>query len=301
MTGLAMRVMVAGVRHRLRSRPARTQATEPGDNRQAALLLLPVTLILLAAFLAPLSFVLFNSIHADGFTLRGFTTLAGSTLFWRVLHTSFDISLTATLCSLLVGYPVALHIARQSPRRRALLIIIVMVPFWTSILVKSFAFTIILGNQGVINQVLVGLFGEAARVKLLFNRTGVIIALTHNLIPYVVFPVLANLLAQDRNLVRAAQLMGAGPVRIFCRITLPLSMPGVMAAGLMAMVISMGMFVTPSLLGGRQDMMIANLVDFYTRQTLDWNKAACIAVVLLVLSMTLAGLLARVRGSDAVI
>ena len=116
-----------------------------------------------------------------------------------------------------------------------------------------------------------------------------------------VFPVLASLVAQDRNLTRAAQLMGAGPVRIFWRITLPLSMPGVIAAALMAMVISMGMFVTPALLGGRSDMMIANLVDYYTRETLDWNMAACIAVVLLALSMLLAGLLARLRGAETVV
>ena len=96
---------------------------------------------------------------------------------------------------------------------------------------------------------MVWLFGETARVKLLFNRVGVIIALTHNMIPYVVFPVLANLLGQDRNLVRAAQLM-VGPVRIFWRITLPLSMPGVVAAALIVMVLSMGMFVTPALLAG---------------------------------------------------
>jgi mannopine transport system permease protein len=293
--------MLSGVRHRLRRPRTASLTMEAGEPGQATLLLLPVILVMLVAFLAPLGFVLFNSIYANALTLRGFRTLAGSTLFWRVLGTSFDISLTTTVCSLLVGYPVALYIARQPPRRRALLLIIVMIPFWTSILVKSFAFTIILGNQGIINQTLVWLFGEAARVKLLFNRAGVIIALTHNMIPYVVFPVLANLLAQDRNLVRAAQLMGAGPVRIFWRITLPLSMPGVVAAGLIVMVLSMGMFVTPALLGGRRDMMIANLVDFYTRETLDWNMAACIAVVLLVLSLTMAGVLARVRRTDALI
>ena len=123
-----------GVRHRLSSPRAASPTIEAGEFRQAALLLLPVILVMLVAFLAPLGFVLFNSIYANALTLRGFRTLAGSTLFWRVLGTSFDISRDYVAVSLLVGYPVALYIARQPPRRRALLLIIVMIPFWTSIL-----------------------------------------------------------------------------------------------------------------------------------------------------------------------
>ena len=269
-----------------------------GDRRQALSLLTPVTALLLAGFVAPLTFVLFRSVYDDGFTLHGFSALAASGLFWRVLGNSFQISLIASVVSLLAGYPVALHLARQPPRRRALLLVLVLVPFWTSILVKSFAFMLILGSEGIVNRLLVAVFGDAARSQLLFNRIGVIVALTHNLVPYVVFPVLASLLAQDRGLARAAQVMGAGPVRIFWRITLPLSMPGVAAALLMAMVISMGVFVIPALLGGRHDIMIANLVDYYTRETLDWNAAASIAVVLLLISTCLTALLTRVRGEE---
>ncbi|MCC6471874.1 MAG: ABC transporter permease [Alphaproteobacteria bacterium] len=272
----------------------------PGSKGDLPILLAPVTALLVLVFFVPLSFVLFYSVYDNGLTAKAFVSLAKSTLFLRVLGTSFDIALSATAVSLLLGYPIALHLARQPPRRRALLMILVLLPFWTSILVKSFAFYIILGNQGIINQALRWVFGEAAAVKLLFNRVGVIVGMSHYLIPFVVFPALASLLAQNPDLRRAAQIMGAGPVRIFLRITLPLSMPGVIAGGLMSMVISLGVFVTPTLLGGKADMMMANLIDFYTRDTLDWNTAAAIAVILLALSGILIAMLSWVRRDDGV-
>lgn len=272
----------------------------PGSRGELPALLAPVVVLLGLVFFLPLCFVIFYSVYDNGWTTKAFVALAGSSLFFRVLGTSFDIALSATLFSILLGYPIALHLARQPPRRRALLMMLVLLPFWTSILVKSFAFYVILGNQGIINQGLRFLFGEAGTVKLLFNRVGVIVGMAHFLIPFVVFPVLASLLAQNPELRRAAQIMGAGPVRIFWRITLPLSMPGVIAGGLMSMVISLGVFVTPALLGGKTDMMMANLIDFYTRDTLDWNSAAAIAVILLSLSMVLIALLSWVRRGEEV-
>src|SRR6266704_2284909 len=134
-----------------------TLRVEAGDAGPALGLLMPVIVIMLAAFFVPLGFVLFYSVYDGGLTLRGFRALTTSALFHRVLWTSFEISLIASAVSLLVGYPVALHLARQSGRARALLLVLVMVPFWTSILVKSFAFTLILGNEGIINRGLVWL------------------------------------------------------------------------------------------------------------------------------------------------
>ncbi|MCC7046819.1 MAG: ABC transporter permease [Alphaproteobacteria bacterium] len=272
----------------------------PGSTGELPLLLAPVATLLVLVFFVPLCFVLYYSVYDNGFTAKAFVSLARSSLFLRVLGTSFDIALQATLFSILLGYPIALHLSRQPPRRRALLMILVLLPFWTSILVKSFAFYVILGNQGIINQGLRWTLGDAATVKMLFNRVGVIVGMAHFLIPFVVFPILASLLAQNPELRRAAQVMGAGPVRIFLRITLPLSMPGVVAGGLISMVISLGVFVTPTLLGGKSDMMMANLIDFYTRDTLDWNGAAAIAAVLLSLSGVLIAMLSWVRRGEDV-
>lgn len=272
----------------------------PGMKGEAFLLLAPVTALLSLVFIVPLCFVLFYSVYDGSFTIKAFVALSKSSLFLRVLGNSFMIALLATAASILVGYPIAMHLSRQPPRQRALLMILVLLPFWTSILVKSFAFYVILGNQGIINQGLRWAFGEAATVKLLFNRVGVVIGMAHYLVPFVVFPVLASLLAQNPNLRKAALIMGAGPLRIFTRITLPLSMPGVFAGGLLSMVITLGVFVTPALLGGKNDMMMASLIDFYTRDTLDWNGAAAIAVILLVLSGILIAILSWVRREETI-
>lgn len=266
--------------------------------RHAALLLMPACLLLLVFFLYPLGVVAWKSIYADGFTLAAYRALFDGPLFSKVLTNTLRVSVIATLLSTLAGYCIAVHIARQTASKRLIFLTLVMVPLWTSVLVKSFSLTVLLGDQGLVNQALVALFGEQARVQLLFNGVGVIIGMINYLLPFTVFPILASLLAVDPLLARAARLMGAGPIRIFLRITLPLTMPGVMAATLMAMTLSLGMFVTPALLGGRQDMMMANLVDLYTRQILDWEGASAIAMVLLAISGAFILMLLKIQSAN---
>jgi putative spermidine/putrescine transport system permease protein len=149
--------------------------------------------------------------------------------------------------------------------------------------------------------VLRALFGEAAGLPLLFNRTGVVIGMLHWLLPFMVFPILVNLLAQGSDLHYAARVMGAGRTRIFFRITLPLSIPGVLAGCVITLVLSLGSFVTPALLGGRRDLMMASLVDFYTRVSLDWGAASAIAVLLLAITGGLILLLSRLPGEHRLI
>ncbi len=260
-------------------------------------LLLPMALLLAAFFVYPLAQTIWQSVYEHGFTARAYENLATSTLFFKVLQTTFVISLTATLVSLLAGYPVALHLSRLEPSRRVPYLVMVMLPFWTSILVKSFALTVILGYDGVINRALSFVFGEPIHIPMVFNRVGAILGMINYLLPFMILSILGSLLAQDANLARAAEVMGASRFTIFRRITLPLSMPGVLAGVLINFTLSIGMYITPALLGGRQDMMMANLIDFYTRQTLDWPLASAIAVVLLVISGVLVAMLGRVRGA----
>ncbi|MDI3381376.1 ABC transporter permease [Xenophilus aerolatus] len=270
--------------------------------RTVVLLLVPVLVLLLAMFAYPLGLVLWTSLHdATGqWSFEAYARLSSSTLFYRVLLNTLEISGWSTLASLVLGYVIALHLARLPPARRTLYLVMVMLPFWTSILVKSFAFSIVLGEQGLINRGLVAAFGEAARSELIFNRTGVVLGMTNFLLPFVVLPVLASLLAQNQSLYRVAQIMGAGPLRVFWSITLPLSLPGAMAGALMALTLSTGMYITPALLGGRKEMMMANLVDFYTRQTLDWAMASAIAILLLLMSAVLIALMLKARGQEGV-
>lgn len=260
--------------------------------------LLPTVAFLCISFVVPLVVLVATSFSEPAWTLKHYAELVSRPLYLLVFRNTLEIAVFSTLFTLLTGYPVAYHLARQSERRRAFLIILVLLPFWTSILVKSFAFTVLLGQNGIINTLLVDLLGPQARLPLLFNRVGVIIGMAHFLLPFMIFSILASLLNQNPDLRKAAEIMGSGPIRIFCRITLPLSMPGVLAGALLCMILSMGMFVTPALLGGRGDIMVSNLVDFHVRETLDWNVAAALAMCLIGVTAVLTVLLSRVRGGQ---
>lgn len=242
----------------------------------------PATVLFIFVLLFPFTYVVSTSFWTEnGPSLSAYQRLLGSSLFQRTLWNTFEISISAAAASLLLGYPIAMHLARQTPRARAVWGVLVLVPFWTSILVKSYAFTVLLGREGLINQWLSAIFFERIELPLLFNRFGVIVGMTNYLIPFIVFPVLASLLAIDRSLYLASEIAGAKPPRIFFQVTLPLSIPGVIAASFSTTVMSLGFFVVPALLGGRKDAMMSNLVDFYTRETLDWNMASAIGVILL--------------------
>ena len=250
----------------------------------------PATVFLFFVLFVPLAYVVYTSFWiAGGPSLSAYQRLLGSELFLRTLWSTFEISISASVASLLLGYPIAMHLAKQTPRKRAIYMVLVLVPFWTSILVKSYAFTVLLGRDGLVNQLLSAAFHSRVQLPMLFNRFGVMVGMTNYLIPFIVFPVLASLLSIDKSLYRASEIMGAKPPRIFFRITLPLSLPGVAAATLSTTVMSMGFFVIPALLGGRKDAMMSNLVDFYTRETMDWNMASAIGVILLAI-VTLAAM-----------
>lgn len=259
----------------------------------------PLTALLTAVLLYPVLLTVWTSLRVNGqFSIDAYAELLTSSLFLKVLSTTIQITFWGTLTSLLIGYPVAMHLAAQPPSRRTAYLILVMLPFWTSILVKSFALTVVFGNQGLINQLLGLISGGQLNIPMMFNRVGVVLGMINFLLPFMILSILSSLLSQDPSLARAAESMGAGPWRIFWRITLPLSMPGVIAGVLINLVLSIGMYITPALLGGRQDMMVANLVDFYTRQTLDWTTASATAVILLLISAALVTLLGRVRGAS---
>src|SRR2546423_453072 len=168
------------------------------DTRTTVLLLLPVCLLLVAFFAWPLALVGWNSIYntaSGALTVHAYAELSTSTLFYRVLANTLQISCVATVVSLVLGYVIALHLSRLDPRRRVPYLVMVMLPFWTSILVKSFAFTVVLGDRGLVNQLLgwltvaAGAADTPLRLEMLFNRVGVIIGMTNYLLPFMVFPI----------------------------------------------------------------------------------------------------------------
>jgi putative spermidine/putrescine transport system permease protein len=258
----------------------------------------PAAILIAGVFIVPLLIVLVQSVTRESFSLEGYQRILSSTLFWRILQTTLEITVSAVLLSLLLGYPIAYFIAQLRPMHRAIALIVVLLPFWTSILVKSFAFIVILGERGIVKAVLAQYFGVELATPLMFSRIGVMIGMVHFLIPFCVFPIINNLLAQPPELRRAALIMGASRRQTFLRVTLPLSLPAIVAGAVMTAVLSIGVFVTPALLGGRRDMMLANLIDYYTREALDWNMAAALSVLLLGVSGALIWILSTVDSLD---
>ena len=255
-----------------------------------------------AIFAVPLAGLFWRSLVnelSSAFSIAVYQKIFTSSLFYKVAWNTLAFIFLGTLFALLMGYPRAYYLSKKPPRIRAMLMILVLIPFWTSILVKSFAFTIILGNSGIINTFLnaVGL----PSFKLLFNRTGVIIGMSNFLIPFMVFPILTSLLSQPPELARAAEIMGATRSYIFFKVTFPLSMPGVMAGTLIVMILSTGVFVLPALLGSRKDMMLANLVDFYTRETLNWQMSSALSVILLLTAGFFALVLSKIPGGSTML
>lgn len=249
--------------------------------RAQAMFMSPAVLAATLIILPPLLYVFYTSVHGPALSLAAYGQVLTSKLFRQTLGTTLIVAGLSSLLSLLLGFVVALHLARQPARRRAFLTVLVLLPFWTSVLVKCFAFTVILGREGVINSMLTWIFGTKIQLPLVLNMVGLLVGMTNFLIPLVVLPVLASLLAIDNAIYRAAAIMGAKPARIFWTVTLPMSLPGLLAGLLSVFVMSLGAFIVPALLGGPQDQMLSSLVAFYNREVLDWQKASAISVVLL--------------------
>jgi putative spermidine/putrescine transport system permease protein len=217
-------------------------------------------------------------------------------VFRAILLRTLWISLVVTGCCLLLGYPLAWLIATAAPRWRAVLLAGVMLPFWTSLVVRTAAWMVLLQREGVANAAL-GLLGLGP-LALLQTRFAVVLAMVHILLPFMVLPLAAALRGLDWRLPRAAESLGAPPWRAFLRVTLPLTLPGIGAGCLLVFIQALGFFVTPALMGGPNDQMLAWFIGFYANRTVNWGLAAALSVLLLAAVALLVGLYARLVGFD---
>ena len=168
-------------------------------------------------------------------------------------------------------------------RRAALLLVGVLLPFWTSLLVRTTAWIVLLQTQGVINDLLVGLgvIGDQQRLTMVYNRTGTLIAMTHVLLPFMVLSLYSVMRTIKPQYLRAAASLGAGPVQAFWRVYWPLSLPGVGAGALLVFIVALGYYITPALVGGRSGQLIANLIAYHMQESLNWGLAAALGAILL--------------------
>ena len=215
-------------------------------------------------------------------------------LFWRTLQ----VSVAVTALCLLLGYPLAFLIAHAPPRRAALLLVAVLLPFWTSLLVRTTAWIVLLQTQGVINDLLVGLrlVGDDRRLELVYNMTGTLIAMTHVLLPFMVLSLYSVMRTINPWYLRAAASLGAGPVQAFRRVYWPLSLPGVGAGSLLVFIMALGYYITPALVGGRSGQLISNLIAYHMQESLNWGLAAALGAILLLCVLLLYVVYDRVVG-----
>ena len=217
-------------------------------------------------------------------------------LFWR----TFVISATVMGLCLLLGYPVAYLLATLPLRSSNLLMIMVLLPFWTSLLVRTTAWIAILQSQGVINDLMVavGITADESRFSLIYNMTGTIIAMTHILLPFMILPLYSVMKTIPPSYMRAARSLGATPTMAFIKVYVPQTIPGIGAGGLLVFILAIGYYITPALVGGQDGQLISNMIAYHMQKSLNWSLAAALGGILLAGVLLLYWIYDRVIGID---
>jgi putative spermidine/putrescine transport system permease protein len=216
-----------------------------------------------------------------------------------MLRTLLVAAMVTVACAV-IGLPYAMLAASLTGWKRSVLLLAVILPLWTSLLVRTAAWFILLQNEGLINRALQAIGLIESPLPLIFNRLGVVIAMTHVLLPFMVLPIYSVILGIPRNLMSAAQSMGAGPVRAFWRVLLPLSLPGLLSGSLLVFMVAIGYYITPALLGGANDQMISSVIAFYATGTANWGLAGALGLILLVVTTVLYTIYGRFSTSPQV-
>ncbi|MCJ7723469.1 MAG: ABC transporter permease [Anaerolineales bacterium] len=279
------------------------------NRRRFVSLIGPPSLYLFLLFLLPLGFMLVYSFRAgisgeahDTFTLDNYRSFLTNSHFHRLLWRSALISLTIAIISSLLAYPLAYYLVFQAGRNRITLMTLLIIPTWTSYLLRIFAWKLILGSSGLLNSLLL-LLGviEKASPILIYSRSAVIVTLIYVWVPFVALPIFAALGRIDRNLLEAAADLGCKPWEAFLRVTLPLSLPGVAAGFFFAFIPTLGEFVTPLLVGGASGQMYGNLIQDQFMRALNWPMGSVMSLAMLVAVLTLVFILTRISSlSDLV-
>ena len=228
------------------------------------------------------------------------TTAGEGAIYRDVLLRTFWVSASVTVICLLLGYPLAYLIATSDAKVSNLLLLLVLLPFWTSLLVRTTAWVVVLQSQGVINSLLtwMHIINPEAPLALIYNRIGVLIAMTHILLPFMVLPIYSVMKGISPVYLRAAASLGARPARAFFRVYLPLSLPGVSAGALLVFILALGYYITPALVGGPRDQMVSYFIAYFASNVVNWGMAAGLSAILLILVLVLYFIYNRLVGID---
>ena len=256
---------------------------------------LPLFLAVLVCFDLPVAAMLLRSLGAPQFSLATYRELFGTPAYVEVIWITVRIALVTTACCVLLGYPLAYWMHALRPRGRLVALTLVLLPFWVSILVRAYAWVVLLGNAGLVNRLAMALGLTSAPMQIIYNEFGVTVGTVNLLLPYFVLPLYAAMLRSDPKLVQAAATLGASGRQIFWRVFFPGTAPACAVGALLVFILTFGFYVTPAVLGGGRVTMVANLLDVMINQLSDLEMAAAIATLLLALILAVQALSAPLR------
>jgi ABC-type spermidine/putrescine transport system permease subunit I len=255
----------------------------------------PAILLILVILVIPVGWLFYVSfIGADGtFSLENYERMLNRKSYLRIFQTTFEVSFLTTGLCILIGYPLAYFIAGLPSRIANLCLITVLLPFWTSLLVRTYAWLVLLQKRGLINEwaISLGLWDEP--IKMVHNMTGTLIGMVHIMLPFLILPVYGAMKAIDRDLMKAASNLGASPRRAFWTVFFPLTLPGLFAGSLMVFILCLGFFVTPAVLGGGKVIMVSMKIVSNIELFVNWGAASALGVVLLVSTMVILWIASR--------
>ncbi|WP_240702542.1 ABC transporter permease [Trinickia terrae] len=252
------------------------------EDRKMLFLLAPALAVIVVLLIVPLGWLSWQSVYHDGvFTLANYRRIFTGTYLDTFLLT-FKLSFIVTGVTLLLGYPVAYFAASCSPRAGSLILGMVVLPFWTSVLVRTYAWLVLLQRTGLVNKTLMSLGIVDTPLQLAYNQLGTVIAMVHILLPFMVLPLYSAMQKIPANLMQAGASLGGSPSHVFLRVFLPLSMSGVLAGVTLVFVLCLGFYITPELMGGGKSIMVSMVVSRNVEIYNSWGAASSVSLVLLV-------------------
>ncbi|HXG28918.1 MAG TPA: ABC transporter permease [Nevskiales bacterium] len=271
------------------------------EQRLLLLLASPALFVIFVLLVIPMGWLFWQSIYGDGFTLEHYRRILTEEVYWSTFALTFRISIIVTLLALLLGYPVA-YVAAALPHRWAMIVLaLVILPFWTSVLVRAYAWLILLQRTGLVNQSLMSLGLTDAPLPLVHNELGTVIATVHILLPFMVLPLYAAMQKIPHELMLAGASLGGTPLHVFLRVFLPLSLSGVLAGATLVFVLCLGFYITPELMGGGKTVMVSMVVSRNVELYNQWGAASAVSVVLLLCVLAIFYIVGRVISLERIL
>ncbi len=277
------------------------QAQDINERRMLLSLSLPAVLLIVAIILIPVGWLFYLSfIGNDGqFSLEHYQKMIAYKSYARVFITTFQVSILTTILCILIGYPLAYFLAILPARMAGFFMLAVLLPFWTSLLVRTYAWLVLLQKKGILNDFAMSIGLWDSPIKLVHNMTGTLIGMAHIMLPFLVLPLYGSMRKIERDMMHAASNLGASPVQAFWKVYFPLSLSGMVAGSLIVFVLCLGFYVTPAVLGGGRVVMVATQITAILENQFNWGAASALGVVLLVATIAVLYLAARFLKLDA--